>query len=56
MKNYDESVEINQNLNWHYIPDHLYRIFIIGGSELGKTNVLLHLMKQKKNRYRQRSI
>ena len=36
MKNYDQSVEINHNLNWHYIPDHPYRILIIGGSESGK--------------------
>ena len=27
MKNYDESIEINHNLNWPYIPDHSYRIF-----------------------------
>ena len=26
MKNYDESVEINHNSNWPYIPDHPYRI------------------------------
>ena len=32
MKNieYDESVEINHNPNWPYIPDHPYRILIIG--------------------------
>ena len=28
MKNYDESVEIDQNPNWSYIPDHPYRILI----------------------------
>ena len=22
MKNYDQSIEINHNLNWSYIPDH----------------------------------
>ena len=32
MRNYDQSVEINHNPNWSYIPDHLYRILIIGGS------------------------
>ena len=42
MKNYDESVEINHNPNWPYIPDHLYRILIIGSSVSGKTNVLLN--------------
>ena len=33
MKIYDESVEINHNPNWPYIPYHPYRILIIGGSE-----------------------
>ena len=32
MKNYDESVKINHNTNWPNIPDHPYRILIIGGS------------------------
>ena len=41
MKNYDQSVEINHNPNWPYIPDRLYRILITDGSGLGKTNVLL---------------
>ena len=45
MKNYDQSVEINHNPNWPYIPDHPCRILIIGGSGLGKTNVLLNLIK-----------
>ena len=38
MKNYDESVEINHNPNWPYIPDQPYRILIIAGSGSGKTN------------------
>ena len=29
------------NSKWPYIPDHLYRIIIIGGFRSGKTNVLL---------------
>ena len=29
------------NENWPYIPDHPYRILIIGGSGSGKTNTLL---------------
>ena len=45
IKNYDESVEINHNPNWSYIPDHLYRILIIDRSGSGKTNVLLNLIK-----------
>ena len=36
MKNYDESDKINHNTNWPYIPDHPYRILIIGGSGSGK--------------------
>ena len=30
---------------WPYIPDHPYRIIIIGGCGSGKTNTLLNLMK-----------
>ena len=30
-----------------YIPDHPYRILIIGGSESGKTNALLKLMNNQ---------
>ena len=29
------------NLRWPHIPDHPYRIVIIGGSGSGKTNTLL---------------
>ena len=45
MKNYDLSVEINHDTNWLYIPYHLYRILIVGGSGSGKANVLLNLIK-----------
>ena len=48
MKSYDQSVEINHNPNWPYIPDHPYRILIIGGSGSGKTNVLLNLIKHQR--------
>ena len=47
MKNYDELVEINHNPNYPYIPDHPYRVLIIGGSGSGKTNVLLNLIKNQ---------
>ena len=47
MKNYDQSVEINHNPNWPYIPDHLYTILIIGSSGSRKTNVLLNLIKHQ---------
>ena len=42
MKNYDQSVDINHNPNWPYIPDHPSGIFIIGGSGSGKTNLIKH--------------
>ena len=32
MKNYDQPIEIKHNSNWLYIPDHPYRILIMGGS------------------------
>ena len=35
------------NKNWPYIPDHLYRILIIGGSGPGKTIVLLNLIENQ---------
>ena len=45
MKNYDKSVKRNHNPNWPHLPGHPYRIFTIGGSGSGKTNVLLNLLK-----------
>ena len=48
MKNYDQSVEINHNPNWRYIPDLSYGILIIGGSGSGKTNVILNLIKHQR--------
>ena len=47
MKNYDESVKINDNPNQPYIPDHPYRMLIISASGSGKTNVLLNLIKNQ---------
>ena len=38
IKNYNELVKINHNPIWPYIPDHPYRILIIGGSGPGKSN------------------
>ena len=35
------------NVNWPGILNHLGRILIIGGSESGKTNALLNLIKQQ---------
>ena len=47
MKNFDESIEINCNPVLLYIFDHSYRILIISGSRIGKTNILLILIKHK---------
>ena len=35
------------NEKWPYIPDHLYRIIIIGGSGSGKRNVLINLINEQ---------
>ena len=37
------------NKKWPYIPDHSYRMLIIGGSGSGKTNALLNLIKEQGN-------
>ena len=50
MINFGDYVNENKterNQNWPYTPDHLYRILIIGGSESGKTNVLLNLIEHQ---------
>ena len=48
MKNYDQPVKINHNLNWTYISDHRYRILIIVGSGSGKSNKLLNFIKNQR--------
>ena len=48
-KNCDESLEINHNPTWPYIPDHPYRILIIGSSGSGKTNMSLYLIKHQRS-------
>ena len=50
MINFDDIVNENKtkhNKNWPYIPDHPYRILIIGGSGSGKTNLLLNLIENQ---------
>ena len=50
MINFDDYANENKtehNLNWPYIPDHPYRILIIGDSGSGKTNALLNLIKKQ---------
>ena len=52
MINLDNIVNNNNekhNEKWPYIPDHPYRILIIGGSGSGKTNTLLHLINKQKD-------
>ena len=41
--NYANENKTEHNSNWPYIPDHPYRILIVGGSGPGKTNALLNL-------------
>ena len=48
VKNYDESVKINQNPNWPYITGHPYRVLIIGVSGSGQSNSLLKLIKHQR--------
>ena len=50
MINFDDYVNKNKtkhNLKWPYIPDHPYRILIIGGSGSGRTNALLKLINNQ---------
>ena len=37
----------DHNKKWPYIPDHPYRMLIIGGSVSGQTNALLNLKKEQ---------
>ena len=43
--NYANGNKIKHNKNWPYIPDHLYRILIIGVFGSRKTNFLLNLIE-----------
>ena len=48
--NFDDYTNENKtqhNLKWPSIPDHSYRILIIGGSGSGKTNALLNLINNQ---------
>ena len=50
MINFDEYINenrINHNPSWPYIPDHPYKILIIGSSGSGKTNTLLNLINNQ---------
>ena len=37
--------KIEHNPKWPYIPNHSHKMFIIGGTGLGKTNLLLNPIK-----------
>ena len=50
MVNFDDYTDENKpkhDLKWPYIPDHAYRILILGGSGSGKTNPLLNLINNQ---------
>ena len=49
MINFDVTKENkkNHNTNWPQIPDHPYRILIIGGTGWGKRDSSLNLMSQQ---------
>ena len=52
MINFDSITNENNkehNEKWPFIPDHPFRILIIGGSESGKTNAVLILINQHDN-------
>ena len=55
MINFDEYTNENKrkdNPNWPYIPDHPYRILIVGGSGPGKKNALLNLINNQPDIYK----
>ena len=55
MINFDEYTyenKIEHNSEWLYIPDHPYRILIVGGSGSGKTNALLDLISNQPDIYK----
>ena len=44
---YTNKNKIEHNLKWPYIPDHPYRILIVGGSGSGKASALLNLINNQ---------
>ena len=45
--NFTNGNKTKHNSRWPYIPDHPYRILIIGGSGSGKTNTVLNLINNQ---------
>ena len=41
----------DHNNKWSYIPDHPYRILVVGASGSGKPNEVLNLIKQDSDDY-----
>ena len=50
--NYPNENKTEYDANWPCIPDHLYRILIIGDSGSGKTNALLNLINNQPGIYK----
>ena len=44
---YTNEIKTYHNSKWPYIPDHSYRILIIGGLGSGKTNAILNLINNQ---------
>ena len=52
MLNFDDVIKENikyHSPNWSQIPDHPYRVLIIGWSGYGKVNSLFNLISQQPN-------
>ena len=49
LDNITNSKNNNHNEKRPYVPDHPYRILIIGGSWSGKTNAFLNLINEQKD-------
>ena len=47
--NYTNENKIEHNSYWPYVPDHLYRILVVGGSGSEKTNALLNLINNQRD-------
>ena len=57
--NFDDYTRENKTDHIPHIPDHPYKILIVGGSRSGKANALLNLINNQiliKHIYMQRSI
>ena len=52
--NYTNENKTEHNSKWPYIPDHTYRILVVGGSGSGKTNALLNLINNQPDTYMQK--